>query len=244
LAFENRNDYLNVINIKNNMNKNRQDFDNYILPKYEDLSPYWLVGFVEGDGCFCINKMKAQFYLIQKDKKNLNLISRYLVYISNKEKLINFIDNSSRLPSISFDIPKVRVKKNVNPVNVLTIGDQDIIFQFIAPFFANRQMLTRKGFDFYIWLICVFLIIYGYSKTLDGKKLMICLSKNMNNARYSNNNLVNDKTNFDWSSLYILLKKVLSKEPPFNIYSRINHKNLVEKYKSSANMLQKNTPLH
>ena len=32
LAFENRNDYLNVINIKNNMNKNRQDFDNYILP--------------------------------------------------------------------------------------------------------------------------------------------------------------------------------------------------------------------
>jgi len=94
--------------------------------------------------------MKAQFYLIQKDKKILNLISRYLVYISNKEKLINFIDNSSRLPSISFDIPKVRVKKNVNPVHVLTIGDQDIIFQFIAPFFANRQMLTRKGFDFYI----------------------------------------------------------------------------------------------
>ena len=109
-----------------------------------------MVGFVEGDGCFCITKMKAQFYITQKDIGILNVISEYLVYISNKERLINSIENNSKLPFITFDIPKARIKKNINLVHVLNVQDQDIIFQYIGTFFANRQMLTRKGFDFYI----------------------------------------------------------------------------------------------
>lgn len=156
------------------------------MPHYKDLSPYWLVGFVEGDGCFYISKMKAHFYLIQKDNQILNVICKFLVYICDKEKLNNITNGSSNLVSTIFKVPNVRLKKNVNPVHTFSITDQDIIYQYIGPFFAKRQMLSRKGFDFYIWLICIYLIIHGYSKTLDGKLLVIYLSKNMNNARYSN----------------------------------------------------------
>ena len=234
LAFQSKDNYFKIVNIKNNMNKKRNNFFNYILPDYKDLSPYWLVGFVEGDGCFCISKMKAHFYLIQKDSQILNVICKFLVYICDKEKLINDINDFNNLVSTVFKVPNVRLKKNVNPVHTFSITDQDIIYQYIGPFFAKRQMLSRKGFDFYIWLICIHLIIHGYSKTRDGKLLIIHLSKNMNNTRYSNVLLTNGNTPFSFLSLYKSLITVFSEKAPFNLYSNTKHKDLAEKYKSEG----------
>ena len=32
--------HISASSLKNSMNKNRHNFDNYILPKYKNLSPY------------------------------------------------------------------------------------------------------------------------------------------------------------------------------------------------------------
>jgi LAGLIDADG endonuclease len=95
------------------------------------------VGFVEGDGCFTINKLKASFNIVQKDNQILNIIRNYFLLIINRYKS-------------TLSLPLVIKKNNVNPVHSFTINDQDIIYNYIVPFFATKKLLTRKGFDFYI----------------------------------------------------------------------------------------------
>jgi len=41
-----------VILHKNQMNTKRTDFSKYVKPDYKKIHPYWLIGFVEGDGGF------------------------------------------------------------------------------------------------------------------------------------------------------------------------------------------------
>jgi len=41
-------------------------------------------------------------------------------------------------------------KKSGRSLCEITYTDQDVIFQEIAPFFAKRLLLSRKGYDFYI----------------------------------------------------------------------------------------------
>ena len=232
-AFFNKDNYLRIMEIKSNMNAKRFNFVDYVLPDYRDITPYWLVGFVEGDGCFCISKMKAYFYLCQKDDQILGIICKFLIYFSAKEHLISNIDNYEELVVTPFMSPKVRKKKNINPINVISICDQDIIYQYIGPFFPKRIFITRKGFDFYIWLLCIHLIINGYFKLKEGKKLILLLSINMNNARYSNKLFSSNLSPFHFLSLYKSLQTVFSEKPPFNIYSNLKHRSLAVKHRSS-----------
>jgi len=81
------------------------------------------------------------------------------------------------------------------------------------------------------------LIIHGYYKINEGKKLLILLSKNMNNARYSSNIICIKKENYNFLSLYNLLKSLylFNPNPPFNIYTAKSHKYLANLCRSSKN---------
>lgn len=240
LGFINRNNYSLIIDIKNNMNSKRTNYDNYILPHYLKLAPYWLIGFVEGDGCFTMSKMKAHFYLTQKNNEILNVIRDYFLTMINKDQILtnnNVIKNKN-----NYSLSVARKKKNINPVYSFSITNQDIIYKYIVPFFARRKLLTRKGYDFYIWLICVNIIIFGYSKLKEGKILLLLFSKNMNNKRYSKLDEVKNKyvysLNFDYSSLFNSLKLLFSRKPIFNLTDEKSHKELSNIY--NKNELKKN----
>lgn len=66
------------------MNRLRLD---YSLPKDKvvNITPYWLLGFIEGEGCFSINKhnnYRLDFSLSQSST-NLELITSIKVYLEN-----------------------------------------------------------------------------------------------------------------------------------------------------------------
>lgn len=236
-SFVNRNNYLLVVKTKNEMNSKRSDYDNYVLPNYSKLSPYWIIGFVEGDGCFTFSKMKAHFYLTQKNDKILNVIRDYfLSLIDDNENLDLAIKNKINNKEFSSNsLSPVRTKNSVNPVFCFSITNQDIIYKYIIPFFAKRRLLTRKGYDFYIWLICVYIIIFGYSKIKEGKILLLQFSKNMNNKRYSILDLSENKyiysLYFDYSVLYDSLKLLFSMKPLFDLnIENKSHKELCDAY--------------
>lgn len=73
-----------ILNIKNGMNQKRSDFT---IPKDKaiNITPYWLLGFIEGEGCFSINrhnKFRLDFSLSQAII-DLNLMQNIKIYLEN-----------------------------------------------------------------------------------------------------------------------------------------------------------------
>lgn len=56
-----------ILSIKSGMNSQRKNFDNSELPK-RTLTPYRLLGFVEGDGTFCLPNLVPTFGIKQHSK--------------------------------------------------------------------------------------------------------------------------------------------------------------------------------
>ena len=202
-----------IVKIKENINSNRTNFDGYNI-SYSMISSYWLLGFVEGDGSFHFTNNRAIFSITQKDKQVLEAISI-------------FFKNLPRAPIFNglFVAPQPNCivgGKNNNTAYQLTISDTDVLFQYIFPFFKNLPFLSRKGVDFKIWSIGLFLIIHGYSKIPNGKAILLRLSNNMNSKRYFSNII----DILDISEINALFEI----EPPFNIYSKKSHFILAKEY--------------
>ena len=197
-----------ISHIKNNMNTNRTDYQNYKLKK-EMISKYWLVGFVEGDGSFFFTNGNAVFSLTQKDKRILEVIRDYLENIPLNPPYKGLVKPSRGKPHCSI------TRKNKNTAYQLDIQDKDVLFQYILPFFKNLQFFSRKGIDFSIWCLGLHILINGYNHLFKGKELLLKLSNNMNSKRYFS----------DISELLDIqdLKELFDTQPPFDIYSGKSH---------------------
>jgi hypothetical protein len=202
-----------IVKIKENINRNRTNFDGYKI-SYLMISKYWLLGFVEGDGSFHFSNNRAIFSITQKDRQVLEAISI-------------FIQNIKRAPILNglFLAPQpncIITRQNNNTAYQLTITDTDVLFQYIFPFFKDLPFLSRKGEDFKIWIVGLFLIIHGYTKIHNGKAILLKLANNMNSKRY-------------FSTIIDLLEieeinALFEIEPPFNIYSKKSHITLAKEY--------------
>ena len=141
------------------------------------VNKYWLLGFVEGDGSFYFTNSKAVFSITQKDKKVLEAIATFLQNIK-----ICPIYSDLVVPNK----PKCSINKKSKAYQLL-ITDIDILFQYRFPFFNEFIFLSRKGVDFKIWSLGLFLIIHGYYQTHQGKAILLKLSNNMNSKIYFSN---------------------------------------------------------
>lgn len=161
--------------IKESMNSNRTNFYGYNISD-SPISKYWLLGFVEGDGSFHFTNNRAVFSITQKDRQILEAISL-------------FLKNIPRAPIFNglFICPQpncIITGKNNNTAYQLSVTDTDVLFQYIFPFFKDLPFLSRKGVDFKILSLGLFLIILGYSKIPTGKAILLKLANNMNSKRY------------------------------------------------------------
>jgi LAGLIDADG endonuclease/Cytochrome b/b6/petB len=200
-----------ILLIKNNMNNFRTNFDNYLITS-DMVSKYWLLGFVEGDGTFHFSNTSAIFGITQKDKQILDIISIFIENINLSPIYDNLI-----IPRK----PNCIIKDNKGSYQ-LVITDTDILFQYIYPFFKELPFYSRKGIDFKIWSLGLFLIVFGYYCLPKGKQLLIKLSNNMNSKRYFSN--ICDV--FDIEEIENLFKS----NPPFDIFSGKSHFILAKEY--------------
>lgn len=161
--------YQKILNIKNNMNNNRTNFDNYLI-NVSMISKYWLLGFVEGDGTFHFSNNSAVFGITEKDKKILEVISIFIENIS-----INILPQGNLFIP---DKPNCIIKDNKGSYQ-LVITDIDVLFQYIYPFFKELPFLSRKGVDFKLWSLGLLLIYGGYHNIDQGNLLLKKIYINM-----------------------------------------------------------------
>lgn len=200
-----------ILTLKNRMNSLRTNYDGYTLTSGM-VNKFWLLGFVEGDGSFHFTNSKAIFSITQKDKQVLEAIATFLKNIN-----ISPIYNNLFVPGK----PNCIIRKGSNSYS-LSITDTDILFQYILPFFNSMPFLSRKGVDFKIWCVGLFLIIHGYHYTPQGKVILLKLSNCMNSKRYYSNII----DFLDMEEIQDLFKN----KPVFDIYSGKSHFILAKEY--------------
>ena len=80
--------------------------------------------------------------------------------------------------------PNCIIKNNTNAFQ-LVITDKDVLFQYIYPFFRDLSFYSRKGIDFSIWSLVLYIFIYGYHNLPNGREILLKLANNINSKRYS-----------------------------------------------------------
>lgn len=172
-----------ILNIKNGMNRLRSDF---IMPNSKEIriTPYWLLGFIEGEGCFSINKRnnyRLDFSLCQSST-NLSLLQKIKTYLENLSSEVNIGDNYVGALGISM------VRTN-NPNHESTTRIETTRIPYITnvfiPFLESLTWRSKKWLDFQDWKNILLLKEQGQHFSEQGVKLIDLILSQMNNNRLS-----------------------------------------------------------
>jgi hypothetical protein len=141
-----------------------------------DNRPFWLLGFVEGEGTFGY-KYRVPYFQIGQHKRSINALNSIENFLL--KNVIN-LNNNSR-----YDFKMTKVLNKRTNVSSYTIQDMDILYKYIVPFFESMKFRSRKSLDFYLWSIAIKIRIYGYHTLKEGKYILTQISEGTNKFRYN-----------------------------------------------------------
>jgi hypothetical protein len=172
-----------ILALKEKMNKNRVEFKQPI-DHVIHITPYWLLGFVEGEGYFSTNKtdysLKFGIGQTSQEVDVLEAILKFFLALPVKHYVER---NNTNLVSLATYSPaKSRDHKNMAQ---LVISQRYFITNVIVPFFDGLTWLSKKFKDYTDWKLILSLINQGWHFTEEGKNLIHLIAKCMNNYRLS-----------------------------------------------------------
>lgn len=171
-----------IIDIRSAMNNGLSDELKSAFPKFKPVQrpsiinesisdPYWLVGFVDGEGNFYVNKKKSS------SKLGYQIILVFSIYQHSRDSLLlkYFIDY---LECGSVEIPSTRL----HSAKFVIYKFSDITKKII-PFFQKYSLRTVKLFDFYDFIKVSDLMKEGSHLTIEGIEKISLIKKGMNVGR-------------------------------------------------------------
>nr|QDG01221.1 LAGLIDADG endonuclease [Scytalidium sp.] len=177
-----------ILKYKNTMNTKR----NLALLTPEDLesniniTSYWLLGFIEGDGSFFISRTDIEpVFYIELSEEQYPVLLKIKEYLENNlgfDKYSLYKLKSSSV--ISINKQKSRLGK---PTVIFSIKNIFILNNYFIPFIENMVFISKKGKDFLYFKIICNAVYKGSHKLEYIRSLIIKLSYTMNNFRLSTN---------------------------------------------------------
>ena len=156
------------------MNSQRIQFNIHDIKK-RPLTPNRLLGFIEGDGSFCITSMIPALS-IKQHSKNVHFlyeIAEYLNTIPYNPEMGPKEDNLNTRPVASISNSGL----NASILNVTNILQ---LYNYVLPFFKSLTFRSRKVVDFQLWELAVKLKALGYTTKPEGKKCFVEINKYIN----------------------------------------------------------------
>ena len=202
------------------MNRKRISFE--LLNHSIKITPYWLLGFVEGEGTFNVSKSKdfaLEFGVCQtlSEKKVMLEIQSFLLALPGDYPIRR--KDSNMVPLYE---DKKAKNENSNPMLKIKIRDLNYIGNVIIPFFDSLIWESKKRLDYLDWKAIFNLKREGKVYLPKCKDLILAICNRMNLKRLSTN-----KTNLKDNSsivndLDLKLKSLL--EAPSNLELHSNGK--------------------
>lgn len=173
-----------VKQLKDLFNTNRKDFK---LPEDHSISitPYWLLGFVEGEGSFYMQKSQyvIRFEIGQSivDQKVMLAIQGFLLELPEnkkgkgglKDQAVYFIQDSKPQNERS------KVMCKVGTFNPSYIKNN------LIPFLDNLEWISKKRYDYQDWKILLSLKEKGWHLCSEGREVIQAIANIMNSKRLS-----------------------------------------------------------
>lgn len=173
-----------ILNLKNNMNRNRINY-NMPLDREITISDYYLLGLIEGEGSFHFIRTRAiagfDIKLTAKQKPLLLNVKQYLEEKLRFDTYSLWKIKNSQLININY----FSAESNVNPQIALSIENIRILYNYLIPYLSKLPFLTKKFKDFDDFKIICRTLYYRIHKDSEIKSLLIKLSHSMNNFRLS-----------------------------------------------------------
>lgn len=169
--------------LKNGMNRSRTD---YTMPfcREINITPYWLLGFIEGEGCFSINKgnsYRLDFSLSQS-YTNHQLLQKIRTFLDNLPSEGSTYGNSEG----ALGIYSVRSNNpNHQPTTRIETARIPYITNVFIPFLESLTWRSKKQLDFQDWKNILLLKQQGHHLSERGVKLIDLILSQMNNHRLS-----------------------------------------------------------
>ena len=149
--------------------------------KVASLEPLWILGFVDGEGCFSIS-------FSERKKFTLNLEVRPSFSVSQKSHSRDVLDAIQ----VYFGCGGVRPSK-ADGTHKYETRDLDNLFDTIIPFFQTYTLLTQKRKDFETFVTICKLIRANQHRNKEGLIQIIELAVTMNQSgkrKYSREKLL------------------------------------------------------
>lgn len=195
--------FSSIIKLKDSMNDKRVNYD---LPAGHRviITGYYLLGFLEGDGSFYLNKhdMTVRVSLVTTTPNRV-------VLEKIREFLLNQLDKHSKILGSNTKIFNINDKKIIQghkPISLIEISQIDYICNILIPYLDCMVFNTKKYRDYIDFRLIAFLLLEGKHLTNKGKQLIIKLGSTMNNNRLSTNSNPLTLDNVSKSELNLLIR--------------------------------------
>lgn len=179
-----------LLDIKSGMNNSRTDYTALKDHKIT-ITDYWLLGLIEGDGSFYLDRVKMELVLsiVQSNVQTFLMeeIKNFLIQRLDFDKYSLFKLNNTSLISVV----KGKAEKNSKPLSVLRIKNISVLVNYLIPYLDKMTFVTKKGLDYKDFKLISLAIYNGSYRTNKIKELIVNLSYSMNNYRLSTNSDVN-----------------------------------------------------
>jgi hypothetical protein len=123
-----------IIDLKNQMNKNRTDLNQ---PEGHSIhiTPYWLLGFIEGDGYFSVNRQGYALFGIGQTSQEIGVLEAIQKFILGLPgKFIVKRNNTNFVKLVTQNSAKGR---NHKPMASIIVNQTDFLIDVLIPFFDN-----------------------------------------------------------------------------------------------------------
>nr|ATI20228.1 LAGLIDADG endonuclease [Juglanconis oblonga]ATI20388.1 LAGLIDADG endonuclease [Juglanconis oblonga] len=158
------------------------------------ITPYWLLGFVEGDGSFFVRKGKSlalRFSIGQSFQERILLdsIKEYFLSLPGVAKPTH-LDISESGDCKGYSPIKVSIEKpygGAKPACRLLISNTTFLNNVLIPFFDSLEWQSKKELDFIDWKLVGVLINQGKHYLPAGEVIIEKILAGMNNGRLSTN---------------------------------------------------------
>jgi len=142
----------------------------------------WVVGFVDGEGCFSIG------FLNQPDKSNRKgYKTRIQVFhefaVTQGARSLNALQTLRQFFGVGSIIVNRRTDNHKEPLYRYVVRKRDELLQVIIPFFRQHPLQTAKRDDFEKFAQCVEWMASDYHLTQDGLEVIAQLAATMNRRK-------------------------------------------------------------
>ena len=193
-----------IKSLKESMNKQRTDFT--IPSNHYNISNYWLLGFVEGEGSFYFSASNKSlvFSISQKGNETLMLAIREFLYnLVPLEQLNSATDNESW----------VKINSDYRGIFNLIVQRKSYIEFVLIPFFDSLTWQNKKFLDYDDWKAIFYLYKKGLNYLQEGEAFIKRILSQMNNNRLSTSKV----PKVDRDLIQVIITKLLSEPSNYEI---------------------------